>query len=208
LEPINLVEDSPTESFLVYEQSVEEKVRFDIREPISIYVSVKGNDIIGFSLRDSGVMGFNSKASIELTPNDFNIFKSALEKALEWDSIACQNDVDEFSKSIPFTISSNNVSWRSRSTFVDCTIKKGEKLTLEFSFYNEFSSYYLSIKSNSINASGSKETFRFSKKDMERAETELLLESITNEKIQEAIKKGRIQKIEDEARKKRTETLV
>jgi hypothetical protein len=183
---------------------------------MSIYVTVQGDDIIGFSLRDNERLTTRNGvlitfSSIEITPYDFDIFKNALKKALEWESIASQNDVSEFSKTIPFEISSNNVSWTTYSGFVDHLIKKGETLTLEFTFSwsPERSRGALYINSNIVNSSvsGSKVSFSFSKEYMYRDEIELLLENITDEKIQEAIKNGRIQQIEEEARKKRTETL-
>jgi hypothetical protein len=208
------------DSFLVYGQGVQEQVRLSVIEPISIYATVKGDDIIGFSLgggahgsalRNNVLITFSS---IELTLDDFNTFRSALEKALEWDSVARQNDVDRFSKDIPFTISSNNVSWATFDPSINHTIKKGETLTLKFIFswtpsYIESRRSALHIDSNTINTSvsGSSVTFRFRKDDMHLAEIELFLESITDEKIKDAIKNGRIQQIEDEARKKRTETL-
>jgi hypothetical protein len=219
----NSVEEVPAESFLVYEMTTEERVRINMIEPISIYVTVQGDDIIGFSLRDN-IAGFTSRnnvlitfSSIELTADDFNVFRNALEKALEWGLTAHQNDVNGFQKNIPFEITSNNVSWVALTpswNSVNHTIKKGETLTLEFIFswtphYIESARSALSINSNTINTSvpDSEDTFHFSKKGMHRSEIELLLGRITDDKIQEAIVNGRIQQEEDEARKKRTETL-
>jgi hypothetical protein len=206
-------EDLPIESFLVYAQSVSSN-------PISIYVTVKGDDIVGFSLRDN-IAGFALRnnvlitfSSIELTLGDFDIFRNALEKAMEWDSIARHNDVDGFRKNIPFEISSNNVSWTTFSNGVNHTIKRDETLTLQFTFswtpiFLEWERGALNINSNTIHTSvpGSRETFRFSTGDMRISEVELLLVNTSAEKIQEAIARGRIQKKEDEARKERTETL-
>jgi hypothetical protein len=208
------------ESFLVYEMTVEERVRINMIEPISIYITVQGDDIIGFSLRDN-IAGFTSRnnvlitfSSIELTTNDFSVFKQALEKALEWDLTASQNDVNEFRKKLPFEITSNNVSWTTMRDRVNHTMKEGETFTLEFTFswtpsYIESARGALSINSNTINTSvpGLEDTFRFSKSNMHRSEIELLLDRIADDKIQEAIVNGRIQQIEDKARRKRTETL-
>jgi hypothetical protein len=217
-ESVESFSEDEVESFLVYEQGVVEKVKYSIIEPISIYVTVKGDDIIGFSLRDN-IAGFTSRNngliyfdSIELSVQEFNTLKSVLEKTLEWDSVARKNDVDEFTKNIPFTIASNNISWIPARNPGKHTIKKGETLTLEFRFswkpsYAEYARSALDINSNTISASGSKETFSFSKKNMHRDEIELLLGNITDEKIQEAIKNGRVQQVEDEARKTRTEVL-
>jgi hypothetical protein len=192
--------------------------------PFEIYVAVENNQITGFSLCDLrtglGRISNNSIitfSSIELTVQDFGILKNALGKALEWDTIASQNDVDRFSKNLPYTISSNNVSWDiSRGS--SHTIKNGETLTLEFIFswnpsLTEYERGALSINSNTINTSvsGSKETFQFSRRgssgEIRRSLIEFLLEKLTDEKVQEAIAAGRIKKAEDEARKIRTETL-
>jgi hypothetical protein len=72
---------------------------------------------------------------------------------------------------------------------------------------------HLTITSNIINTSvaGSSETYRLSGsaggRKLYRSQIELLLENLTDRKIDEAIVAGRIKKAEDEARKKRTETL-
>lgn len=202
-------QDKQRDSFLVYKPSISEQSDYHILAPILlIYVTVENDKIIGFSLRTDDL----NYSSIELTMQDFKTLKNVFEKALEWNTIARQNDVNSFDKKIPFTISSSNVSWYQFVQDRHHTIQNGQILTLEFTFSWSpvyFAQGALSIKSNTINTStpGSRATYLFSKNNIRQAEIELLLANITEEKIQEAIINGRIKKTEEEARKKRTETL-
>jgi hypothetical protein len=123
--------------------------------------------------------------------------------------LARQNDVNEFSRNLPYTITSKKVSWNNFSDRKNRTMSNRQTLTLEFSYswipsYIEKARGNLYIKSNiigtSVNSTGSAETFRFYK-GMRIAEIELFLANITDEKVLSAIEQGR-QRIREQERQR------
>jgi hypothetical protein len=196
------------ESICFYTQDV-------IEAPISqlsFYVNIENNTIISYAISINEIF---KTFKIELTINEFNNFREGLNKFLEWEELATKNKITEaFSREIPILIVSKNVSW----TISGVRFKNGKHtfqmndptLNLKFIFnwtprHIESHKGQLDITSNSVksdisvsiysirdkNAEALDNYFRFNKEDINRNEARILLNNLSDERIQVGIHQAR-----------------
>jgi predicted component of type VI protein secretion system len=219
----------PKEYYLVYAQK-KHNPEFPYREvssPLTICVILENDTIASYSLRyenevsSAGVGSTNrliNSASVEIAPQGFEDFRNALEKALEWDRTARENNVGPFyfreiQSSIPF----RNIEWY---TMFDGLCKAPYDESFEFTFNwdpnnADFSKSILRLSSSvaycfsSVSGKEISSSFCFNT-EMSMAAVQDFLENTTDEKIKGSIIPERkfIDKATREAEeKKKIETL-
>jgi hypothetical protein len=191
-----------TESFLIYKQKSEVvNGRFiSPRDPeLLFYVNLVNNSIVSYVIEKDDLTPFK----IEITPENFLSFLEALNKFLEWESLAVVNITEKFDREIPVNVLSKNVIWEKYLTWTtkDTYEMKDEELIIKFNFkwqpsYAEFTRGQLDMASNIVVSNDMKSVFKFEKTGINRDEIRLLINNLTDEKIKVAIQRGRTEEQE------------
>ena len=189
---------SETETLLIYREEITNN------EPrLSILARVENDEIVKYILSNELFNG--PYFVIEISERDFLNFKEALNKFLEWESIAAENNLAGFTREIPVTVTSNNVTWSWVNTMI---FTNQNSMTINFLFDwnpSRRAAYraLLNISSNTAHAAHAaahdvlayntlaavqpleteQQSFTLRKNYMNNEEVSLFLENITDEKI-------------------------
>jgi len=141
---------------------------------------------------------------IELTEQDFNSFREAFNKFLEWESIAVINNPDSFTRAIPVTAASNNVTW-SWTHARPAKNTNSMRITFQFDWNPLRRDGYkalLNISSNSVQPrETNRQPFCLEKNYLNNEEVNMFLYNVTDEKIAVIIEQYRERESETEHRK-------
>lgn len=137
---------------------------------------------------------------IEISPENFDNFRIALGKFLEWSELSEINNMSAFKKEIPLTITTKNVKWT--MSYRDIyTIDEDNEMIINFNYKwtpsnAEFAKSQFEIKSTPISSIVDSNTFEFTRTGINLDEARDMFESLTDEKIQETILNKRAVELE------------
>jgi hypothetical protein len=178
---------------------------------LSFYANIENNIVKSYAI---SINKISETFRIELSIEEFNNFREALNRFLEWEALALSNKITEaFTREIPILIISNNVSW----TISGVRFRNGKhtfqmndtSLNLNFMFnwtprHIESHRGQLDITSNTVradtdaslysirdrNAELLDNVFRFRKEDINRNEARILFSNLSDESIQIGIQQA------------------
>jgi predicted component of type VI protein secretion system len=189
------------EYYLVYNQKEKKSEFLRVMYPLSVCVILENDTITGYSIQCDDTSSYSGglidSGSVEITPQEFEDFRKVLEKALEWDRTARENNVESFYfREIPSSISFRNIEWY---TMFDGLFKSDDDAHFEFRFnwspHNidaAKSELLLSssvVYGSSLSDMSGKEaisSFNFNT-EMNIAAVQDFLESTTDEKVKESV---------------------
>jgi len=192
---------SQTESFLFFQQpsrALSDRPIIYIGQPrLLFYVNLENNVVVSYTIGSDYV---RNTFRIVINHASFSNFRDALNRFVEWESIATSNNLtDGFRREIPVTVSSNNVRWYRFGVFSPrFSYKMADNATLLLRFYfnwspgriMEWERCLFEIRSNSVRLSNN-DNFSFVKTRMPLIEVKHLLYNLSDERIQEGISQGR-----------------
>jgi len=206
---------SQTETLLIYREEITNN------EPrLSFLMRVKNDAVISYVLSNEL---FNSPYFlIELTEENTCNFREALNRFLEWETMAIENNLDSFTRTIPVNAVSNNVTW----SWISARMHSSkEPMIMNFQFdwnparRKEYKAL-LNISSNTVSPVRDETevtriqsfdidrlSFAFQKNYMNNEAVSRLLENITIEKIDSIIDQYLERKIETERQRSLIEEL-
>jgi len=192
------------ESILFYRQRRGRGIRVSGIE-LSFFVNLYDGNISSFAIGsdNSSFVDLNERISVDsfrinLDLENFNSFKEALNRFLQWDSLARENNMTEpFRREVPINVISNSVTWsRWVTDFTRNTFEVHDfDFILSFNFRwtpSHIESYrgQFDIRSNTA-VSDEVNIFRLIKNNMSVGEVERLLQNLADETIQAAIQQSR-----------------
>jgi len=203
---------SQTETILIYREEITNN------EPrLSFLMRMKSDEILNYALSNELFNG--PYFLIDLTEENFRDFRDALNRFLEWEAIAIENNLDSFTRAVPVTVKSRNVTWSWAGTRL---FNSKELLTINFLFdwnparRNDYKAL-LNISSTTafpvideteVSWTGNFDINRFSfalqKNFMNNEAVSRLLENITEEKIDSIVK----QYLDNSAETERQRSLI
>jgi len=171
---------------------------------MSIVANIKNNEIISYSIRFKG-LSF-TYYYFTISKDDFDNFRSNLEKAIEWDSIARSNNVEGFRRELPFSLSTNIAYKETR--FPEATIKLDRKKDYSFQFNFVWRpSYIVSARTAlEINARNYPDTFSY-RDLLGISEIRNMYNNTTERNIRNGIDRER-RRIQSETERKARETAL
>jgi len=208
-----------TEILLIYKDD-----NINVKEKISVYVEVRDDAVFCFMLRNGDTNPLEHKVNepnpnfeIYLTNDDFSLFRWALNKFLEWETVAAKNEAKPFTKEIPVYVETNAVIWSSYDSSIKGIMSyvldsRINPLKIKFQFiwkyiYKDEYRARLNIESNTVYSIGKRAGFSLYVSEMKNEDINKFLENTTEEKIQEAIKNNREKEKELERQKKLQDDL-
>ncbi|MCL2186381.1 MAG: hypothetical protein FWB86_11110 [Treponema sp.] len=175
----------------------------------SLRVKLSENDaIIGYTICDE--RHTLNQFWIEISPGDFENFRNALDKFLEWDELAGINNMSAFRREIPLTVKSNNVLWT--MSYRDIYTMDEKEMVIGFNYRwspanAELLKSQLEIRSTTVSSINENNTFEFIRSGINIDEARLMFDSLTDEKIQETIQNKRSAELELERQRLLLEEL-
>lgn len=159
----------------------------------AIYARISESNLItGFTIADGreSLTPFR----IEINPENFENFRNALYKFIEWDDLSVNNGMNSFQKEIPFTVTSRNVLWSALPENIYLMIEK--EMTINFIYKwshtnAEFARSQLEISSDTVNSLAGNNSFIFSRNGINTEEVISMLENLTEENIHDKIQSER-----------------
>jgi len=203
---------SQTETLLIYREEITNN------EPrLSLLMRIKNDEIISYVLSNEL---FNSPYFlIELTEENLSSLREALNRFLEWETTAIENNLDSFTRAVPVTVRSRSVTWSWSGTRL---FNNKELMTINFQFdwnpsrRKEYRAL-LNISSNTLSPVRDESevsriqsydtdrlSFTFQKNYMNNEAVSRLLENISEEKISLVIE----QRFERETESERQRSLI
>ena len=171
---------------------------------LSIWANVVESNIISYFLYGDGLStdmtrDTDTTYDIILSVEEFVKFREVLEKFIEWENLAKENNMDIFIRQIPISVSSKDVKWNRgwRTGNIKKFRMTKKEMLIDFSFFWRGSTGTMDIKSNIIFADDSTETFHLNIKEMTSTSVRWLFESTTDEKTWLAIEEGRQMDLEE-----------
>jgi len=136
---------------------------------------------------------------IEINPENFDNFRNALNKFLEWTELAELNNMSAFKKEIPVTVKSKNVTWT--MPYRDIYYMDEDEMTINFIYRwfpsnAEFAKSQLEIRSTPASSITENNAFEFIRSGINLDEAKFMLENLADEKIQEKILNKRAVELE------------
>jgi hypothetical protein len=181
------------ETLLIYREEITNN------EPrLSVLTKIENDNVIGYSLSNEL---FNSPYFIiELTKKNFENFREAFNRFLEWETIADENNLDSFTREIPVTVASDNIIWTCTSIR---PVRNMNSMIFTFQFdwnpsRKEEYRALLNICSNIIEPLERGSSFTLQKNYMNNDEVSMFLDNISDEKIAFIIERQRERKTETE----------
>ena len=164
----------------------------------SFRVNLSENEIIsGYTICDE--RHSLNQFWIEINPENFDNFRNALNKFLEWDELAASNSMSAFKREIPVKVKSYNVIWT--MLYRDIYSMDENEMTISFNYEwspsnADFAKSQLEIKSTPVSSIAESNAFVFTRSGINLDEAKLMFENLTDEKIQEAIQNKRAAELE------------
>ncbi|MCL2214314.1 MAG: hypothetical protein FWC06_03790 [Treponema sp.] len=168
---------------------------------LSILAAIENNTIRNYILSNEL---FNAPYfRIELTEHNLNNFREALIKYFEWEALAAENNLDSFTRNIPVTVKSNNITW-SWTNVRHITSQNIMNISFQFDWNPSRREAYralLHIGSNTLQPQRPASSFTLNKNGMNHEAVYQLLENITEEKITNVLEQYQKEDYEKERQK-------